>query len=126
MMLLKFILKFFFRKTPTQLLLDFNHEELGSSMQRLSVEIYRCRTESAIKVLARVIDTARNIQIIDCNRVSPDGFQRHLGRLEALNDLATFFQQSLDPAVYEQRREKEAGNKPRILVKNNQKSEAVI
>jgi hypothetical protein len=124
--LFSFILRLFYRKSATQLMLEYNVSDLSAKMQRLSVELYRCRVEDSIKVLAKVVDTARNIQLLEVNRAKPEAFQHHMGRLEALTDLATFIEHSLDPAVYEQRKAKETGPKPRILMKNNQRSEAII
>lgn len=116
------------RKEPSRAhipLLSFNREELGAKIERLSVSLYRCRTEDSVKIIREVIEAARNIQILEVNRATPEKFAHHMGRLEALSDIAVFFEQSMDPAIYEQRRERE-NNKTRILMKKNQRSEAVI
>jgi hypothetical protein len=116
--------------SSSEKLLSFNAEELGAQMQQLSVELYRCKEEASIKLVQRMIDTARNIQIIEINRISPnkaklEQLEHQLGRLAALSDLYNFITGSLDPAVYNER--KEAPRKHvRMLQRTSEFSKPII
>lgn len=114
-------------KSPTQQLLSYNLEELSAQMQRLSVELYRLRTDDAIKTLKKVIDTAKNIQLLEFNRIKPtaEAMSHHLGRLEALSDLSNYFASSFDPDNYDRNKETPE-KKPKLLLRTNQRSGPVI
>lgn len=117
------------QKTQLQLLLDFNMEELGSKMQVISTDLFRCRQDDAMKVIKLMLETSRNIQILEINRFKAGDkmqqLEHQLGRLEVLNDLMNFVSSSLDPAVYNQRKEK-APEKVRILKTSFERSQPVI
>lgn len=117
------------KKTPSHYaLLEFNHSALGEKMQKLSVDLFRCRQDDALKVLINAVETARNIQIIELNRLKGDKieqFHHQLGRLEALNDLIAFVTSSLDVEVYNQRKEP-VKKTVKILRSDYERSQPVI
>ncbi len=112
-------------KTKAEKLLSYNVEDLSSKMHQYSIEVFRCRTEDSMRVLKKVVETARNIQILEVNRSSKEKIDHHLGRLEALSDLASFIEHSLDPEEYSKKIDKQAP-RVKVLTRNTQKSEAVI
>lgn len=127
--MINWIKNIFKPKTQVQLLLEFNANELGTKMQRLSVEMFRCRGEDSLKVLQSVLETSRNIQIIEISRFKSgdklNQLEHQLGRLEVLNDLINFVSSSLDPDVYNQRKEKAVKN-VKILKTDFERSQPVI
>lgn len=127
MAIFEYIKSLFFKKTKTQQLLSFNIEELSSQMSRLSLEVYRCRTEDSMRVLKKIVQTARNIQLLETNRADPAKVMHHIGRLDALTDLASFIETSLDPENYRLLASKEEKMpRAKLLVRSNPKSNAVI
>jgi hypothetical protein len=129
--MIKILKKLFTRKqkTPMQLLLDFNMEDLGAKMQVISTDLFRCRQDDGVKVLKLMLETSRNIQILEINRFKPgnknEQLEHQLGRLEVLNDLVNFVSSSLDPDVYNQRKEKTVKN-VKILKTSFERSQPVI
>lgn len=121
--------RLFRRKKQVHLLLDFNAEELGTKMQKLSTELFRCRGEDSIKVIKAVLETSRNIQILEINRFKAGDklaqLEHQLGRLEVLNDLVNFVSSSLDVDVYNQLKEKAPKN-VKVLRTDFERSQPVI
>jgi hypothetical protein len=125
MAVFEYIKSLFKKKTYTQQLLSYNIADLSSQMDSLSIDIFRCRTEDSMRVLKKVVQTARNIQLLETNRAEPSKVMHHIGRLDALSDLAAFIEMSLDPEIYSRKVEKQAP-RTKLLVRNNPKSNAVI
>jgi len=119
-----------FQKTEIskQPLLSYNIDELSESLQKMSVQLYHCRQEESLKLLLKVVDTARNVQLLEVSRIPPtlDAFHHHMGRVKALTDLSHYLSSSLDPAVYAERKEKPQATAPKLLVRNGQRSSPVI
>jgi len=113
------------KKSRTHHLLSYNIADLSSQMESLSIDIFKCRTEDSMRVLKKVVQTARNIQLLETNRADPAKVMHHIGRLDALSDLAAFIEMSLDPEIYSRKVEKQAP-RAKLLVRNNPKSNAVI
>ena len=110
-------------------LLEFNQVELGSKMQRLSVELFRCRLDDSVKVFKQAMETSRNIQLIEINRFKQgdriEQLHHQIGRLEALNDVLAWVTSSLDPDVYNERKEP-VTKKMKVLRNDFERSQPVI
>lgn len=105
-------------------------EELGTQMQQLSVELFRCRDEASVKIVKKILETARNIQIIEINRITPnksklEQLDHQLGRLSALSDLVNHISSSLDADVYNSRKETPKEN-VKLLQRSSEFSKPVI
>lgn len=134
--MLKFLKSLFSRRKQHQppkyeLMLSYNVEELASKLDVLGQDLYRSRMEDSVGIIKKIVEAARNIQILEVNRVNPESMRlhHHRGRLEALNDLLAYIARNLDHDVYNERKEKEksAGIKsPRLMVKSGHRSGSVI
>jgi hypothetical protein len=117
------------KQTHVHAILEFNQDELGTRMQKLSVELFKNRHDDSIKIVKAILETSRNIQILEINRFKSGDklaqFEHQLGRLEVLNDLVNFISSSLDPDVYNERKEPVKQN-VKVLKTSFERSQPVI
>lgn len=108
-----------FTKPKAQMLLNFNITELSSNMEKASVQIHKHKGDDALELVKLAIDTARNIQMLEVNKVkSEKDLHYHLGRLEALTDLSRFIELSLDDSHYDLLKGRKKDEvKPKLLKK---------
>jgi hypothetical protein len=119
----------FSKKTQTQLLLDFNVENLSKKMEHLSMDVYRSRNEDGFKIVKNLLNTCRNIQILEINRLkssTTDQYAHMQGRLEALTDLSWHLDRCLDENYLDQIRKNQPAQNVRVLKKQKLGTDPVI
>lgn len=121
----------FVKQEKPQILLSFNMKDLSTKMQQYSTELYHFKSEDSWKLLKRVIETARNIQILEVNRYKPnastaENLAHSRGRLEALNDLVSYIELAFDDAHQKSLREEKPKTKVLRKTIKNHGHQAVI
>jgi hypothetical protein len=119
----------FKKRTQTQLLLDYNIENLQQKMEHLSMDVYRNRNEDGFRIIKNILDIARNIQILEINRVKSsnlDTFNHLKGRLEALTDLSYHLDRCLDEKYLDLIRKNNPEPKVKVLQKRKMGTDPVL
>lgn len=105
------------------MLLEYNLSDLSAKLEKAQFDLHKYKGDEAIELLKLSIDTAKNIQILEIQRLKSSkeftkDFAYHLGRLEALSDLGHFIENAFDEDRFEHLRGRKIENpKKRILKK---------
>lgn len=122
--LFKRIFHFLTKKPDVHFLLDFNIENLSSTMEQVARNIHKHKGDDALELIKLAVLTARNIQMLEIQRVTSgkditQSFSYHLGRLEALSDLGKFIELALDEDNFKMLNKRRSDEiKPKILKKS--------